>query len=205
MSAIVLLCIAATVLLMPISYHIYMDNSKLFSVSLRCQKKSQERNERIMEIEKLKRKTIHRLKQIKEEQGLTVAKIIDLMEERGQYVSETTIKRVFAEGSEEQNFRYQDSIAPIADVLLDIYGEDSSVDDAESLRRIISEKNKLIEFLMMKLDEKEQEFGKRIELYEERKSLYEKSIERFEIQIARKDELIERLLDKYLPNKKDDD
>lgn len=158
-----------------------------------------------MEIEKLKRKTIHRLKRIKEEQGLTVAKIIDLMEERGQYVSETTIKRVFAEGSEEQNFRYQDSIAPIADVLLDIYGEDSSVDDAESLRRIIREKNKLIEFLMMKLDEKEQEFGKRIELYEERKALYEKSIERFEIQIARKDELIERLLDKYLPNKKDDD
>ena len=205
MSAIVLRCIAATVLLMPISYHIYMDNIKLFSVSLRCQKKSQERNERIMEIEKLKRKTIHRLKRIKEEQGLTVAKIIDLMEERGQYVSETTIKRVFAEGSEEQNFRYQDSIAPIADVLLDIYGEDSSVDDAESLRRIIREKNKLIEFLMMKLDEKEQEFGKRIELYEERKALYEKTIERFEIQIARKDELIERLLDKYLPNKKDDD
>lgn len=158
-----------------------------------------------MEIEKLKRKTIHRLKQIKAEQGLTLPRIIELMDERGQYVSETTIKRVFAEGSEEQNFRYQDSIAPIADVLLDIYGEDSDGEDSEALRRIIREKNKLIEFLMMKLDEKEQEFGKRIELYEERKALYEKTIERFEIQIARKDELIERLLDKYLPNKKDDD
>ena len=158
-----------------------------------------------MEIEKLKRKTIHRLKQIRAEQGLTLPRIIELMDERGQYVSETTIKRVFAEGSEEQNFRYQDSIAPIADVLLDIYGEDSDGEDSEALRRIIREKNKLIEFLMMKLDEKEQEFGKRIELYEERKALYEKTIERFEIQIARKDELIERLLDKYLPNKKDDD
>lgn len=178
---------------------------KLISVSLRYQIMSQERNESIMEIEKLKRKTIHRLKQIKEEQGLTIAKIIDLMEDRGQFVSETTIKRVFAEGSEEQNFRYQDSIAPIADVLLDIYGEDSDGEDSEALRRIIREKNKLIEFLMMKLDEKEQEFEKRIELYEERKALYEKTIERFEIQIARKDELIERLLDKYLPNKKDDD
>lgn len=158
-----------------------------------------------MEIEKLKRKTIHRLKQIKEEQGLTVAKIIELMEERGQFVSETTIKRVFSEGSEEQNFRYQDSIAPIADVLLDIYGESSSLEDAESLRRIIREKNKLIEFLMIKLDEKEQEFDNRRALYEERKALYEKTIERFEVQIARKDELIERLLDKYLPNKKDDE
>lgn len=205
MSANVLRCIAATVLLMPISYHIYRYNSKLISVSFRCQIMSQERNESIMEIEKLKRKTIHRLKQIKAEQGLTLPRIIELMDERGQYVSETTIKRVFAEGSEEQNFRYQDSIAPIADVLLDIYGEDSDGEDSEALRRIIREKNKLIEFLMMKLDEKEQEFGKRIELYEERKALYEKTIERFEIQIARKDELIERLLDKYLPNKKDDD
>ena len=156
-----------------------------------------------MEIEKLKRKTIHRLKQIKAEQGLTVPKIMDLMEERGQFVSEATIKRVFADGSEEQNFRYQESIAPIADVLLDIYGEGAGLDDAESLRHIVREKNKLIEFLMMKLDEKEAEFEKRIALYEDRKALYEKSIDRFEVQIARKDELIERLLNTYLPAKED--
>ena len=154
-----------------------------------------------MEIEKLKRKTIHRLKQIKAEQGLSIAKIMDLMESRGQFVSEATIKRVFADGSEDQNFRYQDSIAPIADVLLDIYGESSDIDDTESLRRIIHEKNKLIEFLMLKMDEKEQEFEKRIALYEERKALYEKTIDRFETQVSRKDELIERLLNKYLPEK----
>ena len=154
-----------------------------------------------MEIEKLKRKTIHRLKQIKAEQGLSITKFMDLMESRGQFVSEATIKRVFADGSEDQNFRYQDSIAPIADVLLDIYGESSDIDDTESLRRIIHEKNKLIEFLMLKLDEKEQEFEKRIALCEERKALYEKTIDRFETQVSRKDELIERLLNKYLPEK----
>ena len=152
-----------------------------------------------MEIEKMKRRTIHRLKQIKQEQGLTVPKIMDLMEERGQFVSEATIKRVFADGSEDQNFRYQDSIAPIADVLLDMYGDATGLDDISSLRQIIREKNKLIEFLMMKLDEKEQDFERQRVLYEERKSLYEKSIDRFETQIARKDELIERLLNKYLP------
>ena len=149
----------------------------------------------------MKRKTIHRLKQIKAEQGLSITKIMDLMESRGQFVSEATIKRVFADGSEDQNFRYQDSIAPIADVLLDIYGESSDIDDTESLRRIIHEKNKLIEFLMLKLDEKEQEFEKRIALCEERKALYEKTIDRFETQVSRKDELIERLLNKYLPEK----
>ena len=152
-----------------------------------------------MEIEKMKRKTIHRLKQIKAEQGLTIPKIMDLMEDRGQFVSEATIKRVFADGSEEQNFRYQDSIAPIADVLLDMYGDTSSLDDAESLRQIIREKNKVIEFLMMKLDEKEQDFERQRSLYEERKALYEKTISRFETQISLKDDLIERLLNKYLP------
>ena len=154
-----------------------------------------------MEIEKMKRRTIHRLKQIKAEQGLSIPKIMDLMEERGQFVSEATIKRVFSDGSEDQNFRYQDSIAPIADVLLDMYGDTSKLDDADSLRQIIREKNKLIEFLMMKLDEKEQDFERQRALYEERKALYEKSIDRFETQIARKDELIERLLNKYLPEK----
>lgn len=154
-----------------------------------------------MEIEKMKRRTIHRLKQIKSEQGLSIPKIMDLMEERGQFVSEATIKRVFADGSEEQNFRYQDSIAPIADVLLDMYGDSSNLDDSDSLRQIIREKNKFIEFLMIKLDEKEQDFERQRTLYEERKALYEKTIGRFETQIALKDDLIERLLNKYLPEK----
>ena len=152
-----------------------------------------------MEIEKMKRKTIRRLKEIKSEQGLSVPKIMDLMEERGQYVSESTIKRVFADGSEEQSFRYQDSIAPIADVLLDIYGDTSSLDDAESLRHIIREKNKLIEFLMIKLDEQEAAFESRKSMYEERKSIYDRNIARLEKQIERKDDLIERLLNTYLP------
>ena len=152
-----------------------------------------------MEIEKMKRKTIRRLKEIKSEQGLSVPKIMDLMEERGQFVSESTIKRVFADGSEEQSFRYQDSIAPIADVLLDIYGDTSSLEDAESLRHIIREKNKLIEFLMIKLDEQEAAFESRKSMYEERKSIYDRNIARLENQIERKDDLIERLLNTYLP------
>ena len=152
-----------------------------------------------MEITKLKRRTIRRLKEIKAEQGLSVSKIMDLLEERGQFVSESTIKRVFADGSEEQSFRYQDSIAPIADVLLDIYGDTSNLEDAESLRHIIREKNKLIEFLMIKLDEKEADFAARLAMYEDRKGIYDRTIARLERQIERKDELIERLLNAYLP------
>ena len=82
-----------------------------------------------------------------------------------------------------------------------MYGDSSNLDDADSLRQIIREKNKFIEFLMMKLDEKEQDFERQRTLYEERKALYEKTIGRFETQIALKDDLIERLLNKYLPEK----
>ena len=177
----------------------FAKKSKLRKVSFTSLNKNRKGDFRIMEIEKMKRRTIKRLKEIKSEQGLTIPKIMDLLEERGQFVSESTIKRVFADGSEEQSFRYQDSIAPIADVLLDIYGDTSNLEDADSLRHIIREKNKLIEFLMMKLDEKESEFESRRRMYEERKNLYDSNISRLEQQIERKDELIERLLNAYLP------
>ena len=154
-----------------------------------------------MEIEKMKRKTIHRLKEIKAEQGLSISQIMKMMEERGQYVGEATLKKVFADGSEEKSFRYQDTIMPIADVLLDLYGDKSGIDDCEAMRHIIREKNKLIELLMMKLEEQEKAHDEKEIVYADRKAAFEKQIQHLEAQIARyekaidkKDDLIERLL-----------
>ena len=155
-----------------------------------------------MEIEKMKRKTIHRLKEIKAEQGLSISQIMKMMEERGQYVGEATLKKLFADGSEEKSFRYQDTIMPVADVLLDLYGDKSGIDDAESLRQIIREKNKLIEMLMMKLEEQAKAHAEKETVYADRKEAFERQINHLESQIARyekaidkKDDLIERLLD----------
>ena len=155
-----------------------------------------------MEIEKMKRRTIHRLKEIRAEQGLSIPQIMDMLEERGQFVSEPTLKKIFSDGSEEKNFRYQDTIMPVADVLLDLYGDKSGIDDAESLRHIIREKNKLIEMLMLKLEEQAKAHAEKEVVYADRKAAFEKQIEHLESQIARyekaidkKDDLIERLLD----------
>jgi 5'-3' exonuclease len=145
-----------------------------------------------MELEKMKRKTIKRLKQIKTEQGLSISQIMDLMEKQGKFVSEATLKRVFADGSEEKVFRYQDSIAPIADVLLDIYGDTSGLDDIESLRQIIREKNKLIELLVIKIEELGEEAKAREKLYEDRKAAFEKTIESLELQVHRLHEQVDR-------------
>ena len=155
-----------------------------------------------MEIEKLKRRTIHRLKEIKNEQGLSISQIMKMMEERGQFVSEATLKKIFQDGSEEKNFRYQETIMPVADVLLDLYGDKSGIDDCEALRHIIREKNKLIEMLMLKLEEQAKAHADKEIVYAERKAAFEKQIQHLEAQIARyekaidkKDDLIERLLD----------
>lgn len=155
-----------------------------------------------MEIEKMKRRTIHRLKEIKTEQGLSIPQIMDMLEERGQFVSEPTLKKIFSDGSEEKNFRYQDTIMPVADVLLDLYGDKSGIDDCEALRHIIREKNKLIEMLMLKLEEQAKAHAEKEVVYADRKAAFEKQIQHLESQISRyetaidrKDTLIERLLD----------
>ena len=151
-----------------------------------------------MELEKLKKTTIVKLKKIREEQDLSIPKIMDLIEERGQFVSEGTLKKIFAEGSEEKNFRYQDTIAPLADVLLDIYGDQSGIDDIESLRQIIREKNKQIEFLMVKLEEQKDVYVERKAMYECRISDLKSQLERLDTSVERKDSIIEKLLDAYL-------
>lgn len=160
-----------------------------------------------MEIEKMKRRTIHRLKEIKNEQGLSISQIMKMMEERGQFVSEATLKKIFQDGSEEKNFRYQDTIMPVADVLLDLYGDKSGIDDCEALRHIIREKNKLIEMLMMKLEEQAKAHAEKEIVYADRKAAFEKQIQHLEAQIARyekaidkKDDLIERLLNATIQN-----
>lgn len=151
-----------------------------------------------MELEKLKKSTIIKLKKIKQEQNLSIKKIMDLLEDQGQFVSEGTLKKIFAEGSEEKSFRYQDTLAPLADVLMDIYGDQSEVNDVATLKRIIREKNKQIEFLMVKMEEQK-------EVYAERKTMYERRIEdlnaqlkRLDISVEKKDKMLEQLMDKYL-------
>ena len=151
-----------------------------------------------MELEKIKKTTIVKLKKIKDEQDLSIPKIMDLIEERGQFVSEGTLKKIFAEGSEEKNFRYQDTLAPLADVLLDIYGDQSGIDDIESLREIIREKNKQIEFLMVKMEEQKDVYAERKAMYESRISDLNAQFERLSVSVERKEVMIEKLLDAYL-------
>lgn len=155
-----------------------------------------------MESKKAILKTIRRLKEIKDENGLTYTQIREKVENKGYYVSEATIKRVFSPGAEERHFRYQDSIAPLAEVLFDEYGDTSEDADAATLRQIIKDRDKTIEQLLIKIENQETTSSQLEKLYADRKASYEASIQKLTEQIDRKDSMLEKLLSALLESGK---
>lgn len=73
---------------------------------------------------------IMKLKEVKKERKLSLDNIINLMEENNEFVSKSTLSRIFSDGSEEKQFRYETTLRPIANALLDIETIEED-DDAE--------------------------------------------------------------------------
>ena len=63
------------------------------------------------------RDIILRLKRVKAARGLSCGRICTMVAEAGGSVSLSTVKRVFADGSEDWSFRVCDTVQPIAYVL----------------------------------------------------------------------------------------
>jgi hypothetical protein len=63
---------------------------------------------------------IKKLKEIKIKNEITYPRILDRMEKNGKFVSLTTLRRVFADGSElnANSFSYENTLLPIAEALL---------------------------------------------------------------------------------------
>lgn len=68
------------------------------------------------------RNVILSLKKVKQERGLSIDDIYELVEanDPSKTVSRTSVARVFREGSEEQIFKWENTLKPIANALLDI-------------------------------------------------------------------------------------
>ena len=73
----------------------------------------------MVQVEKT-REVIKALKKVRAENGYSLQRIQDMVLANGGNVSLPTIQKVFADGSEDKNFRYQDTIKPIAAAMLDI-------------------------------------------------------------------------------------
>ena len=71
---------------------------------------------------------IRNLKRVRNENGLTISEIVNLCEKNGEAVSETTVKKVFADGSETFGFNYENTLKPIINALLGDHEETAETD-----------------------------------------------------------------------------
>lgn len=139
---------------------------------------------------------ILQMKKVKEEQGLTLKNIFDKVNKNGiQVVSESTIRRVFAENSENQNFDYEETVMPIASAILmtgsDEFDHEKALiyyEQRNGLREVVrlhhAEEDRLKELL----NETKTQFSERLhseiqnikEIYEERCRCQRKTIDTYE-------------------------
>ena len=140
--------------------------------------------ERISEI-------ILQLKQIREERNLSLEDVHDLVISAGGYTSMSSVRRVFAKGSETQKFRYQDTIQPIVRGLLGVTEEtpeknDVTANEIDALKNVVLLKDSMITELQKDKEIYSTQLG---ELVEELQSV-RKDNEAYAAQIA---DLVEEL------------
>lgn len=143
---------------------------------------------------------ILKLKEVREEKGLSYNDILDLMEKNGDFLSKSTLSRVFAEGSEEIRFRYEDTIRPIANALLDIETiEDTDNMDTKAMKTLLKYKIQRIEELEQQVEHLENALNKEKikhhEKLDEERALYNRRVDFLKEQISLKDKRMDQLLE----------
>lgn len=136
---------------------------------------------------------IRQLKEVKLKDEITYPRIMDRMEKNGKFVSLTTLRRVFADGSEmsANNFSYENTLLPIAEALLnaeDVPTPDSPcAKDIDALKAVIHVQNEEIS----RLHEIKEHLESRITFLLEQ-------IDKKDRRMDEKDGIINRLMEKCL-------
>ena len=143
---------------------------------------------------------ILKLQEVREEKGLSYGDILDLMEKQGDYISKSTLSRLFAEGSEDCSFKYEETIRPIAKALLDIETIEETDDmDVQAMKSLLKYKMQLIEDLEKKVEALTGDLAKEKLKYHEKldkeRDNFQKSLNFCRAQIDLKDKRIDQLLE----------
>jgi len=146
------------------------------------------------------RNIILKLKEIREERGYSYNDIVALVEKNNNFVSRSSIQRVFAEGSEEVSFKYEETIRPIANALLDIDSiEEEDDENTKSMKTLLKFKDNLIGELREKIKHLEAELTKEKLKHHEKmdneRAQWSRSIEFLKEQVAYKDKRMDILLE----------
>lgn len=139
---------------------------------------------------------IVQLKAVKEERHLTIPEIKKMVDATGTIIAETTIRRVFRDGSEKNDgFNYSNTLKPIAQALLVTDEPDA---DTKAFLAINDFKDRQIEELMRQKDAMKEQYEKRCKEYETRMAFLRNQIEKKDDRMDQKDRIIEKLLDQVL-------
>ena len=144
---------------------------------------------------------IIKLKEVRQEKDLSFGDILTLMENNGDYLSKSTLSRVFAEGSEDStSFKYEETIRPIAKALLDIETiEDTDNMDVRAMKSLLKYKMEVIEDLEQQVEHLKAQLDKEKLKYHEKidreRQAWNRSIEFLKEQVSLKDKRMDMLLD----------
>ena len=131
---------------------------------------------------------IRNLKRVRQENGLSISEIVRICEDSGNAVSETTIKKVFSDGSEALGFNYENTLKPIINALLDDHEETAETDMMVSVAQF---KEAKIQALEAQLTRQEDSYKRRIEFLMQQ-------IEIKDARLDKRDEMITKLIDSII-------
>lgn len=142
------------------------------------------------------RDVILKLKEVKKEKGLSLDKILILVENNGEYISKSTLARVFRDDSENCSFKYEETIRPIANALLDIETiEEDDDTETKAYKSLLKFKGELIAGLEEKLkDVQSEEKQKYQDKLQKEIDKFQRSLDFVKNQIELKDKRIDQLL-----------
>lgn len=154
------------------------------------------------------REIITQLKHVKSEYELTIPRIKEMLEKNGDFLSLSTLRRVFAEHSEDDaSFSYERTLAPIARALLFQDQEPAEADEDESavmndrlegLKHVILLKNEQLAEANAKIEELKSTINDLRAEYDLRLRFLRDQIELKDKRMDEKDVIILRLMDKCL-------
>ena len=149
------------------------------------------------------REVILSLKQVREQKHLSIMDVKNKVDASGVFISETTLRRLFADGSEDNDsFSYESTIRPIAKVLLadEAPADDTVRKELDLYRHICEYKMEMIESLHKQIEHLKEEQAARCKKCEEKTAFLEEQIavkdRRMDEQARRIDKLTDKLLEK---------
>lgn len=140
------------------------------------------------------RDLITKLKAVKEERQLSYDAIIELVNEKGGYVSKSSLSRIFSENSEDRGF-LESTLLPVANALLDIDTiEEEDNTDERAMKTLLRYKSERIAELEKQIADVDVEYNKKMDA---ERATWGRSIDFLKDQISKKDERIDILFGLY--------